>query len=163
MNKASSRKVLQGVGERLKAANVAAKLTPSEDAVDVLTVLLPEKINGEELFVDVFFFPDDEKLEGVSLFTVRAELLDLSRMEEERIGDFLVRLSSANSTLPLGGYGVSTTEGKLPLQTLVFKATVPVIPGITGERMETEVMETLTLCSSVLQTSLPEILESVQV
>ena len=39
----------------------------------------------------------------------------------------------------------------------------PVISGITGERMETEVMETLTLCSSVLQTSLPEILESVHV
>ncbi len=158
MNKEDSRKILEGVEEKLKEAHVAAKLSTSEDSTDVLTVMLPEKIEGKDVFADVFFFPDDERMEGASLFSVLIELNDLSDMEKEKIGELLVKLASENSVIPIGGYGVSTTEGKLPLKTLMFKAAVPLIPGITGERMETEIIETLTLCFDTVMTSLPDIL-----
>ena len=150
--------ILSLLSKKLEARYVAARLTPTEKT-DVLTVKLPKDLNGKEIFADIFFIPAETEEEAVSLFTIRAEVADLSGVKAEEFAGFFLRIAEVNDTLPLGGYGVSAEEGEPKLKTLMYRVSVPATPTLDEERMAELVDSTLTMAANIIYATVPEVLE----
>ncbi len=133
---------LKALGKRLNDRKVAAKYY---DKDKLLTVLLPVKAGEGDLFTDIMFLPEDERMEDVSFCSLRTVVADLSDTAEDKILKLCRDVCIVNNELAIGCYGVQTTDGKLPLKALVFSVTVPIVPEIKGERMTDTIEDALSL------------------
>ncbi len=156
---------LKELCERLNEKFIAARL--SEDG-RILTVLLPEIIEGLDLFTDIVFYPQDERMDDISFCAFRTEIADMSEhftfegddippdIAADILG-FSGNISVVNSMVPIGGYGLETTDGALPFKMLMFNTVVPLIPAIRGKRLTDTLESTLNLVHESLEVSLDQL------
>jgi len=138
--------------DRLNKRKVAAKLEDSGD-ITLLTVYLSGTPEGTELFTDICFFPQEERMGQVSFCNMRTEIKDLSGLELEKVNDYCRRVSELNITLPIGGYGIELSDDGTRLQRLLFTATIPIVPSIKGEKLTDTLEDTLALVrETIIQT-----------
>ena len=138
--------------DRLNKRKVAAKLEDSGD-ITLLTVYLPGTPEGTELFTDICFFPQEERMGQVSFCNMRTEIKDLSGLELEKVNDYCRRVSELNVTLPIGAYGIELSEDESRLQRLLFTVTIPIVPEIKGEKLTDTLEDTLGLSAeTIIQT-----------
>ncbi len=143
--------------DRLNERKVAAKIEDSGD-ITMLTVFLPGAPEGTELFTDICFFPQEERMGQVSFCNMRTEIRDLSGIGIEEINDYCRKVSELNATLPIGGYGTELSDDETQLKRLLFTATVPIVPTIKGDKLTDTVEDTLALVVQTISETAAELL-----
>ena len=113
--------------------------------------MLPVKKVSGDVFTDILFMPEDERMENASFCAIRTTVADLTEFPEENILKLCRDICIVNNELPIGCYGVSTTEGSLPLKALVFSVTVPIAAGISGDLMTDTIEDALTLAAATIE------------
>ena len=148
------RNALKNLCDRLNERKVAAKIEETGERM-LLTVFLPQ--TEQEYFTDIFFFPQEERMEQISFCCMRTVIRDLTGIKDEDVLGFCRRISEQNGLLPIGGYGIERTEDGLHLKTQVFSATRPVDPVIRGEKLTDTMEDTLALIVQTIAQTVPEL------
>ncbi len=147
-------KALNDLCEGLNKRSVAAKFLEKDR---ILTVLLPEKVRDEDIFCDIYFLEPDERTKDYSFFCIRAEIADVSKLEDEALLQLCVDIAVLNDTLDLGGYGVSLSEDGAHLKTLGYSVTVPVTGSVKEDAMTKLMDKTLSYVQQVISGTADEL------